>query len=326
MVNPFEFLLKRLILLRNKLYLNGTLKRCRFRETVLVSVGNISVGGTGKTPTVMELAKYLLRKGFKVSVLLRGYRRKTKGTRLVSDGREVYLDVFDAGDEAYLYANLLKGVPVVVSENRCRGAELLVEEFKPDFILLDDALQHLRIWRNFDIVLLTPKDLKDKLLPFGRLREPPEVLWFKGDYCLLSKTNGRSEELERFCNTLGKDFGYLTVKGYKLFNSSLEEVDFENLRGKKVGVVAALGDNESFFNTVRVLGERYGFEPIEFLGFRDHHHHRDTYLDGNLLWITTFKDYFKLRERNKNLLVLDRIVGLPEGLLKRMERLAGGRN
>ncbi len=305
--------------------MEGHLRRCRFENTAVVSVGNLSTGGTGKTPTVLELAKYLTSRGFKVSILLRGYRRRTKGTRLVSDGREIFLNVFDAGDEAYLYANLLKDVPVVVSENRCRGAELLVKEFKPDYILLDDALQHLGIERDFDVVLLTPKDLKDRLLPFGRLRESPEVLRLKGDYCLLSKTGGRNGALENFCTSLGKEFGYLTVKGYRLLDSTLREVNFESLKGKEVGTVAALGDNENFFNAVRELGKKYGFKPVKFLGFRDHHHHRNTRLDRELIWITTFKDFFKLRGKCENIFVLDRLVELPRGLMEKVEKLAGRR-
>jgi len=321
MFNPLEFLLERLVLLRNRLYLGGHLSRCGFESTAVVSVGNLSVGGTGKTPAVLELARYLTSKGFRVSILLRGYGRETRGTLLVSDGREVRLSVREAGDEAFLYAKLLRGVAVVVSEDRCRGAELLVREFNPDFILLDDALQHLKIRRDLDVVLLTPRDLKDRLFPFGRLREPPSVLRLKGDYCLFSKTEGANLQLENFCSSLGKEFGYLSVKGYRLLDPRLREVDFETIKGREVGVVAAVGDNDSFFKAVKELGKRYGFKPVRFLGFRDHYHYRDTRLDDGLLWITTLKDFFKLREKNENLAALDRLIELPESLLRRVEKL-----
>jgi len=296
----------------------------------IVSVGNLSVGGTGKTPTVLELAKFLTKRGYKVSVLLRGYKRKTKGTRIVSNGENILMNVYEAGDEAFLYAKLLKGIPVVVSENRCKGAELIVERFKPDVILLDDALQHLRIERDFDVVLLTPRDLKDRVLPFGRLREPLSVLKLKGNYCLLTKTDG-NPALEEFCQRLNKPFGYLRVKGYRLVvnpdvyssegddESPTDRWGFELLKGKTVGVVSALGDNASFFKAIETLAERYDFKPVRFLSFPDHYHYRGVKLEKNLVWLTTFKDYFKLRENfDGKLMVVDRIVELPRSLKEKI--------
>jgi len=305
-MNPYPLLLK----IRNKLYEKGILKRCR-PEAFTVSVGNLSMGGTGKTPTVVELAKFFLQKGFKVSILLRGYKRKTKGPKLVSDGKKIFLNVFEAGDEAYLYAKLLKGVPIAVAEKRCLGWELL-QPFKPDILLLDDAFQHLSIERDFDIVLLTPKDLKERVFPFGRLREPISSLK-RADFCLFSKT-GRSEALENLCKKFGKNYGYLKLKGFNLFDSSLKGANFSSLKGKKVGIVSALGDNKTFQKQILELSKIYNFEVVKILEFRDHFDYKGVTLDPYLIWLTTFKDLFKLEKQNVKLYAVDREFELPRGL------------
>jgi len=313
-LNPYLWGVK----LRNYLYRKGIFKTCRPKARV-ISVGNLSVGGTGKTPTVLHLAKHLKGKGLKVSILLRGYRRETKGTLLVSDGEKPLVGIRQCGDEAYLYAKLLKGIPVVVAENRCEGAKLLEKLFSPEVILLDDGFQHLRIERDFDIVLITPRDLKDKVLPFGRLREPLSVLKERGDYCLFSKTEKPHRGLENFCSSLGKKFGYLTLKGFKLFDHRLRGVDFSSLKGEKVGVVSALGDNETFLKQVEELSQIYGFEITKVVQFRDHYHYKDFKPDQNLVWITTFKDFFKIG--GENLFILEREFSLPSNLLGEVEKL-----
>ena len=303
--NPYFWAVK----LRNYLYDRGLKKICSF-DVPIISIGNLSVGGTGKTPTTLELAKFLNEKGFNVSILLRGYRRRKKGTLLVSNGKEIFYNPLEVGDEAYLYAKLLK-IPVAVAKKRCKGAKLLIEKVKPDLILLDDAFQHRAIGRDLDIVLITPKDFKSKLLPFGRLREPLESLK-RADYCLISKTES-FKPLEVYCKRLGKPFGYLKLKGFKLYSNRLEELSFKNLKGLKVGVVSALGDNKTFQKQVFELSKQHGFEVVKKLSFRDHFDYRGVELDKNLLWITTFKDFFKL-QRFENILVLDRVLELPKSL------------
>ncbi len=316
LLNPYLWAVK----LRNFLYQKRVFKTCRPKSRV-ISVGNLSVGGTGKTPTVMEIAKFLTSDGLKVSILLRGYKRKSKGTLIVADYYHLLADVERAGDEAYLYAKFLKKVPVVVSEDRCQGAQIIEKHFQPDVILLDDAFQHLRIQRDLDIVLLTPKDLKEKLLPFGRLREPLEVLKNRGHYCLFSKTSKPNKELENFCQRLGKPFGYLQVVGYRLLTPSLEERDFSTLKGLKVGIVSAVGDNRLFEQQMEKLASKYGFLIVERKFFPDHFDYRCVSLNPNLLWITTPKDLFKLEGKVKNLLAVDRIFQLPENLKRQLKEL-----
>jgi tetraacyldisaccharide 4'-kinase len=314
-LNPYYWIVS----LRRTLYGKGIFKRCS-PEWFTVSVGNLSVGGTGKTPVVYHLTKHFLKDGKKVAILLRGYKRKSKGALPVSDGNELFLSVERAGDEAFLYANLLK-VPVVVAERRCEGLKLL-RDFNIDVLLLDDAFQHLAIERHYDIILLTPDDLKGKLLPFGRLREPLEVLKKSGNYCLFTKTDKPIRELEKLCSKYGKKYGYLTLKGYKLFNSLLEEIPLNTLTGKELIAVSAVGDNKGFEKQIEELSKRYNFHVKRFYRFKDHYDYKDFVPPKGIPIITTFKDFFKLKHRGveNDIFILDREFRLPENLLEDVER------
>jgi tetraacyldisaccharide 4'-kinase len=265
------------------------------------------LGGTGKTPVVLEISKFLKREGYNPCILLRGYKRKSKGPKLVSDGKKIFLSVEEAGDEAYLYVKI--GLPVVVAEKRCEGLKLLPTDC--NVLILDDAFQHLAIERDLDIVLLTGKELEEKILPFGRLREPLEVLKERGDYCLLTK--GKNSDLENFCSRLGKPYGYLKLEGFKFLLNGSEEINFKNLKGKRLGLISAVGDNSAFKRQVEDLLKNYGFRLEKIYQFRDHCDYRGFQLEGNYIWITTFKDFVKLENRG-TFVVVDRIFQLPEDL------------
>lgn len=155
---------------RNALYDRGVLHARRLRGPV-VSVGNLSVGGSGKTPFILLLGELLKSRGIKFDVLSRGYGRKSKGVLLVDpSGSAEYF-----GDEPLLIARRL-GAPVIVSEDRYAGGSLAETKYGRQFHLLDDGFQHRGLARDFDIVLVTPEDARDRLLPAGRLREPPASL------------------------------------------------------------------------------------------------------------------------------------------------------
>src|SRR5581483_1123069 len=151
---------------RNALYDRGTLKPNVLQGPV-ISVGNLSVGGSGKTPFVILLGRLLILRGIPFDVLSRGYGRQTRGTAIVepSGSASRY------GDEPLLIARRL-GVPVIVGEDRFLAGKLAEGKFGPQLHLLDDGFQHRALARDFDIVLLTPEDACDRLLPSGRLREP----------------------------------------------------------------------------------------------------------------------------------------------------------
>ena len=127
----------------------------------VISIGNLSLGGTGKTPMVIFLAKLLKEQGKKVAILSRGYRRQSKGTVLVTNGFSVPKDGYKRyGDEPFLISKVLTGVPVVVDKNRYRGGKFLIKKFQPQIILLDDGYQHRAIARDLDIVLINNREKK----------------------------------------------------------------------------------------------------------------------------------------------------------------------
>ena len=184
-MNPLAAIYGAGVNLRSKLYERGTLKQKRLKGPV-VSVGNLSVGGSGKTPFVLLLGELLKARGIKFDVLSRGYGRQSRGVALVDPSGSVR----DFGDEPLLIARRLS-VPVVVGEERYQAGVRAEEKFGAQMHLLDDGFQHRALARDFDIVLVTPEDTRDRLLPAGRLREPLAALG-RADAVVL--TSGASPE------------------------------------------------------------------------------------------------------------------------------------
>ncbi len=151
---------------RNALYDRGSLRARRLQGPV-ISVGNLSAGGSGKTPFVMLLGELLKARGIKFDVLSRGYGRRSQGVLLVDPAGLPH----QFGDEPLLIARKLQ-VPVIVGEDRYEAGCFAESRFGPQLHLLDDGFQHRALARDFDIVLVTPQDANDRLLPAGRLREP----------------------------------------------------------------------------------------------------------------------------------------------------------
>jgi tetraacyldisaccharide 4'-kinase len=165
-VNPLSAIYGAVVQGRNSLYDRGILKTRELRGPV-ISVGNISVGGSGKTPFVILLGSLLKERGIPFDVLSRGYGRKTRGVLTVDPQGSAR----DFGDEPILIAQRL-GCPVIVGENRYQAGLFAEKKFGPQLHILDDGFQHRSLARDFDIVLVTPEDVGDQLLPVGRLREP----------------------------------------------------------------------------------------------------------------------------------------------------------
>ena len=164
---------------RNSLYQRGALRSRALRGPV-VSVGNLSMGGSGKTPFVILLGELLRARGLRFDVLSRGYGRQTQGVAVVDPAGSAQ----DFGDEPLLIARRL-GVPVIVGEDRFHAGELAESRFGPQLHVLDDGFQHRSLARDFDIVLVTSEDAQDRLLPAGRLREPLSSL-IRADAVVLS--------------------------------------------------------------------------------------------------------------------------------------------
>ena len=183
MHNPFSLLLRPFALiylsvaqLRNAIFDRKLFKSWRSPIPV-VSIGNLSAGGTGKTPLVDLVVKYYLSIGCKPAIISRGYQRESKGVQLVSDGQKIILSSREAGDETAMLAWNNPDAIVVVSEKRKDAVTYIANRFAqrlPGVIILDDAFQHRAIQRNLDIAVINTSEpfKKAKMLPEGRLREP----------------------------------------------------------------------------------------------------------------------------------------------------------
>ncbi len=182
--NKQEQLLNSLMQPVSALYFLGTYFRLRgYEKRVLkqkrlgvpvISIGNLTVGGTGKTPITIDLARSLMQFGLKVAVLSRGYKRlSSQKVVIVSDGKQVLVDALQAGDEPYLIAKSAHGAVVIVSADRHEGGRIAVNDYGCDVIILDDGFQHLKLHRDFDVVVYDYNDDPNQLqlLPAGRLRE-----------------------------------------------------------------------------------------------------------------------------------------------------------
>ena len=176
-LRPISWLYQGAIQLRNRCYDTGLFYAERVKVPV-VSVGNLSVGGTGKTPLVEHIARHLLEQDERVAVLSRGYKRESTGQVVVSRGDGPQVPPADAGDEPYMLATLLPELLVVVNRDRVAAARYAVSELGATVILLDDGFQHRKIHRDINIVLIPEQDIhnRERVLPEGRLREPWRAL------------------------------------------------------------------------------------------------------------------------------------------------------
>ena len=189
-MNPLSAIYGGVVGARNALY-DGGVFRARRLHGAVVSVGNLSAGGSGKTPFVLLLGELLKARGIKFDVLSRGYGRESRGIRLIDPAglpREF-------GDEPLLIARKLQ-MPVIVGEDRHQAGQFAESRFGPQLHLLDDGFQHRALARDFDIVLVTPQDAGDQLLPAGRLREPLSSLRRADAVVLASGASAESFPLE----------------------------------------------------------------------------------------------------------------------------------
>jgi tetraacyldisaccharide 4'-kinase len=184
-MNPLSSIFGAGVRARNTLYDRGIARANKLQGPV-VSVGNLSVGGSGKTPLILVLGELLKARGVKFDILSRGYGRKTRGVALVDPGGLPQ----DFGDEPLLLSRRLE-VPVIVGEDRYQAGLFAEKSLGTQLHLLDDGFQHRALARDFDIVMVTPEDARDRLLPVGRLREPLASL-ARADAVVL--TSGASPE------------------------------------------------------------------------------------------------------------------------------------
>jgi tetraacyldisaccharide 4'-kinase len=249
-------------------------KKRRSLPGFVVSIGNLTAGGTGKTPAACMLAQWASDEGYRVAILSRGYGGAYKGKVLeVSDGRRINAGPGEAGDEPYLMAKKLRGVPVIVSQKRHLGGQFAHQKFGANFFILDDGFQHLALNRNLDLVLLDASNPFGNryLLPRGSLREPVNQLK-RADAFIITRSGrgGSSDELmDQLMNRYpGKPIfrsDHLPEKIVIPSRGSVNNVDLIN--GKDIMGFAGIARPEAFMETLTELGA----ELVFFKVFRDHH-------------------------------------------------------
>jgi tetraacyldisaccharide 4'-kinase len=273
----------------------------------VVSIGNMTVGGTGKTPMVEYVAKFLKKLGLEVSVISRGYKGRAQHSGgLVANGKTLYMGPEGSGDEPQLLASRLKGIPVLVGKDRYRVGMHSINRFGTSVLVLDDAFQHLPLKRDVNLLLL------DSVRPFGNghclprgpLREPVEQTK-RASAFILTRWPGDNDStrVSPIIETLAEGrpiFRSVHVPDGLFLAGQEEPVNFQELKRKRLFLFSGIARNDSFRETVSNLQGHVE----DFLAFPDHH--RYSYEDLKLIWrragnlkvdniITTEKDYVNIR-------------------------------
>ena len=312
-----SYLFKAVVVLRGFLYRKGIFKSHRLSCKV-ISIGNITVGGTGKTPATYLLARYLKDAGCKIAVLSRGYRAKG-GTEplIVSDGKHVIAGPEIAGDEAVMLAQKLADVPLLAGKNRFLLGQRAIHDFSAQVVILDDGFQHYPLQRDLDIVLINTRNPFGSgfLLPRGTLREPLSAL-SRAPLIILTKAE-ETTEVEKLKEVIKMHSPYAHIFTASLRARALRRfiddamLPFEAVRGRQAVALCSIGDPESFFSMLENLGCRI----VKKIAFTDHHwYNSDDYTvinacgQGADFIVTTEKDVVKLDKNmidSKKLFILE---------------------
>ena len=304
-----SFIYKCLVAIR-KIFYETKILSTKSLKCKVISIGNITVGGSGKTPTVEYLSKLLQSKGHKVGIISRGYKRKSKSTIVVTDGKKKPESWEHVGDEPFLLAHKLENIPIVVGTSRYKAGSMMIEKFQPDVILIDDGFQHLSLHRDLDIVLVNSKDKRSdhKLIPSGKLREPISNLT-KADLIIITKSNihAPSNYLINKIESFNRPTIYNELQIDSLLQIKSNKINkLDKIANKKVYLFSALGDNESFKKIM-------GYTDAKIVGhskYPDHYHYtlddlndieqKATKCNAEFL-ITTEKDLVKINPQNRKI-------------------------
>jgi len=291
--------------LRLCLYHKGIVRQRRLPCKV-VSIGNLTVGGTGKTPMVHYVANLLKGIGLEVAVISRGYGgHAQRSGGVVSNGKTTLMGPEASGDEPQLLAAKLNDIPLLVGKDRCRAARQAIREFRASVLVLDDGFQHLRVKRDLDLLLLdsTRPFGNGYCIPRGTLREPVEEMKRATAIVLTRWTGISSSTRERSiigaCAKGRPVFKCMHVPEALYPAGKEESLDFASLKGRRLFAFSGLARNESFQETIgKLQGHLVGFSE-----FPDHHRYSNR--DLRSIWkrarhlkvdniITTEKDFVKI--------------------------------
>ncbi len=271
-----------IVWLRKIFFRSGVMRRWPLGCQV-VSVGNVTAGGTGKTPVVEIFARELTKQGRKVAILSRGYRRKEKPflqrlfsdsiepPLVVSDGRHVLLDSETGGDEPYMLASNLPGVVVLVDRNRVKSGRYAIRKFGCDTLVLDDGFQYQRLKHSRDIVLVDKTNPfgNGHLLPRGVLREGVQNLR-RADFIFITKSDGKSARLRAQIRKYNRHAEIIECRhAPKCLRNVYAQGDEELtwLKGRKILALSGIAVPQSFENFLK----GYGAELVECVRYADHH-------------------------------------------------------
>lgn len=276
------------IKLRRFLY-NRRILRDSTLGVQVIAIGNLTLGGTGKTPVVEKFARELRDQGRTVAILSRGYRSRptplptrllnklllrddTTPPRVVSDGKSLLLDSEMAGDEPYMLASNLKDVVVLVDKDRVKSGRYAIEKFGCDTLLLDDGFQYWKLrGRRKDIVLIDHQQPfgNERLFPRGSLREPPSQL-ARASVVFITKSDGNTEGLRRRITLLNPEAGLIECIHHPLYLEDVftgQRAGLDFLKGRKVASLSGIAQPESFEQSLVQLGA----ELVHTKRFADHH-------------------------------------------------------
>ncbi len=302
---PFAWLYECGVVLRN-LFFDLKLFRVEKVGVPVISVGNITAGGTGKTPIVELVAGTLERLNIRSAIVSRGYGRNTQGLREVSDGSSMKATVLESGDEAFQLAARLPRTAVVVDERRVRGAQHAVENLKAKAIVLDDGFQHRSLHRDLDIVLVdaAQSPFQTAMLPAGFRREPLSALK-RADVVILTKVRP-GENVDRLDEQIrSRSAALIMTSSYRVtaFRRAKTKftVDLNSVRGKHAVAFCGIGRPESFKQSL----EEIGIHVDSMIAFHDHHWYSPSELrrivSEQEKWnaefiITTEKDFVRISQ------------------------------
>jgi tetraacyldisaccharide 4'-kinase len=295
------------------MYEYGIIKKDYFKVPV-ISIGNVTFGGTGKTPMIIWLVNKLESLGLEVAVLTRGYKGSLEhGSGIIRGGQKFLSNPHEYGDEPLMISKKMSRGAVIVGKRRSANLKKYFSQVKPDVVLLDDGFQHIQLYRSFNIVLfdaLLPLE-KYYTAPLGYLREGLTALK-DADAILISRADQATEEqLDDLLNllkkyhlpdiTIGK-FSYRPNKIVDCFDQEVMAID--ELNNKKVIVLTAIASPESFYNLI----ESFGAEIIDKLVYPDHYffNHEDINemllkcVQHNAIVITSEKDMVKIKKVTKD--------------------------
>ncbi len=284
---------------KNKRYDNGKAEIVKCNVPV-ISVGNLTTGGTGKTPYVIYLANLLIESGIRPVIIGKGYRKKRSGYVLVSDGSFVVNDPDLSGDEMLLIAKKVKA-PVVAHESKSEAALIAEKHFSPDVILIDDGFQHRKLHRDIDILLIDSASLSNQnLLPAGRLREPLSSV-SRANIIIETGKIGDDKELRNYLTNNQKVFKAEIIPDSLIGLNGKIIDDEEIIKIKdKVLAVSGIAKPERFENTLT----SNGFNVVKHIKYRDHKRYSQYIIEeitaeckkiGVNQIIATEKDFVKIR-------------------------------